>query len=77
MSLFPFFNADDVGNVDAPDAEVTGHREKRDTQEQDRVNDYVSRKHGGRRWGEIFPHRNHRLIDVETDSVHWRAEQWL
>uniref|UniRef100_H3DE90 Tenomodulin n=1 Tax=Tetraodon nigroviridis TaxID=99883 RepID=H3DE90_TETNG len=33
-------NKDDVGNVDAPDAEGTGQRVKRDTQEQDRINDY-------------------------------------
>ncbi|XP_056898391.1 tenomodulin isoform X2 [Takifugu flavidus] len=30
----------DVGNVDAPDAEGTGQRVKRDAQEHDRVNDY-------------------------------------
>lgn len=63
--------------MDAPDAEGTGQRDKRDTQDQDRVNDYVSKKHGGRRWSEIFPLRNRRLIDVETDFVHWRAEQLL
>lgn len=46
MSSFLFFrvNAGDVGDVDAPDAEGTGQRVKRDTQEQDRVNDYVSKK---------------------------------
>lgn len=38
-----------MGNVDAPDAEGTGQRVKRDAQERDRVNDYVSRKRGGRR----------------------------
>lgn len=66
-----------MGNVDAPDAEGTGQRVKRDTQEQQRVNDYVSSQHGGRRWSEIFLHINRRLIDVKTDFVHWRAEQLL
>lgn len=71
-----------MGNVDAPDAEGTGQRVKRDAQEHDRVNDYVSIKHGGRRRSGLQPlqhflHINRRLIDVKTDFVHRRAEQLL
>lgn len=88
MGKCPFFlflrvNADaDVGNVDAPDAEGTGQRVRRDAQEHDRVNDYVSIKHGMRRWSGLHPllhflHINRWLIDVKTDFVHWRAEQLL
>lgn len=44
LFFFLRVNKDDVGNVDAPDAEGTGQRVKRDTQEQDRINDYVSKK---------------------------------
>lgn len=88
-SVSPPSPDDDVGNVDAPDAEGTGQRVKRHAQEhehererereheRDRVNDYVSkkqRKHGRRR---LFLHINRRLIDVKTDFVHRRAEQLL
>lgn len=75
-------------NVDAPDAEVVGHRFARDVLDHVPVNDYVSAppRHPGTARRDaaeplqsapalprLFLHINRSLIDVKTDFVHQRA----
>lgn len=76
----------EVGNVDAPDAEVTGQRFTRDVLDHPAVNDYVSGPlcrttpratveplQSAPALPRLFLHINRSLIDVKTDFVHQRA----